>query len=110
MDLPLIPGQDRNFTVVEYPSNAQVQTLARIMARDERVPEEEREQIADQYDVEAGEPLDGAQADRKAAEIVFEEPIPSGITGQDISPKAVAEATQVFIGIAPATNGGPRGS
>lgn len=99
MKLPLIPGSDKKYTVVEYPSNAQVQKVARIMARDERVAEEEREQIAEQYNVEAGETISGPEADRKAAEVVFQEPIPSGVTGDDISPKAVSEATAVFFGI-----------
>ena len=109
MDLPLIPGQDRRFTVVEYPSNAEVKKLARIMARDRRLNEDQREVIADQYNVNTGEMLDGPKADRKAAEIIFEEPIPSGITGEDLSPRAVQEATSVFMGVVTAQSDGQGG-
>jgi hypothetical protein len=110
MKLPLIPGRDEEYTVVEYPSNAQVQELARIMVRDKRISEDQKQEIADQYNVEMGDPLEGAGADRKAADIIFEEKVPSGITGEDIAPRAVQEATAVFMGIVTSQSSAQQGT
>ena len=109
MKLPLIPARDEEYTVVEYPSNAQVQKCAKVIIKTEGVPDDQKKQIADEHKIpesEICEELSPNQGDLELARVVFQEDIPAEVSGEDIAPKAVREATENFIGIGDGTNGG----
>ena len=109
--LPLLPERDKEYTVVEYPSNRQVIELAKVMLHSEGLPENRKREIADRYNIDEAEisnDLSPQEQDLRTAEIVFEEELPRSVEWEDLSSKAVSEAMQVFMGIAAGTNSGRR--
>lgn len=105
MQLPLIPERDEAYTVIEYPSNRQIQKLIRVHLRNEALSEEAKERLMETYvlEEETSNELGRYEAELEAAKIVFDEEIPE-VEPEDISGRAVGEATAVFLGKSTPTN------
>jgi hypothetical protein len=107
--IPLFPDLGKEFTVVEYPSNAQTSKLIEVLLRSAGISRDLKEQLIERpgfTGADISEDLTTREADMKAAAIVVKEDLPESATWDDLSSNALVEAIQAFLGIGTARSAG----
>lgn len=100
--IPLFPDLGKEFTVVEYPNNAQTSELIHVLLQSAGISRELKEELIGRpgfSEADISEELTTREADMKAAAIVVKEDLPEGVTWDQLSSNALVEAIQAFLGI-----------